>query len=149
MSQILSYVAIYDTFTLVRNLMLITSDLPEHIVSDASSYAAKNGLTFDKLVIEALIQYILAKNSDESLLLLAIQRAAQLPAGHEFTVKQLMSDMWDNIESPKSFGREFKKKVINAQIASEKGKNSSNQSIYVTYASAAKQAMQFTAPTGW
>lgn len=110
--------------------MLITSNIDERIVAEVLSYITKNGQTFDDVISDALSLYIHDRNSDEAILQLAIQKTLQLSPGSNFTVKQLMSDKWDDIESPKSFGREFKKRVLETRCASLNGKTSSNQAIY-------------------
>lgn len=126
--------------------MFITTDIDESVVAEALSYASKNGQTFNEVISDALSLYIHDKNSDEAILNIAIQRAAALPHGEEFTIKKLMSDLWDNIESPRSFGREFKKRVTNMMVASQKGVNSSNQVVYIATIVGGREAEQYAIP---
>lgn len=60
----------------------------------------------------------------------AIGRAADQEAGNTFTLKGILGGIWGDIRSPRSFGRKFKKAMIELDIAEVTGKQADNKLIY-------------------
>ncbi|MEM8059637.1 DUF1413 domain-containing protein [Morganella morganii subsp. sibonii] len=112
--------------------MRITVEISDHTVKEALNYASDNCTEFEEIVSKALKLYIQDQRCDESTLAIALDRAYNFEPGKEFTLRQLLSDIWDRVESPRSFGRTFKEKVERSGHARVIGTNSSNQTIYVS-----------------
>ncbi|ALO35411.1 hypothetical protein CMT41_12295 [Colwellia sp. MT41] len=63
----------------------------------------------------------------------AIMRAEHLKEGDEFTLKDLFKGDeagWEDVRSPRSFGRKFKKEMLDLEIAEIAGKKADNKIIY-------------------
>ncbi len=71
----------------------------------------------------------LEKDQDE-LLKEAIFRSSYKKAGDTFTLKAILTGLWDDIQSPRAFGRKFKKAMIEWNIAEVSGKQPDNKLIY-------------------
>ena len=71
----------------------------------------------------------LEKDQDE-LLKEAIFRAAHEKTGDTFILKAILSSSWGDIQSPRAFGRKFKKAMIEWNIAEVTGKQADNKLIY-------------------
>lgn len=112
--------------------MRITVEISDHIVKEALNYASDNYTGFEEIVSKALTLYIQDQRCDESTLAIALDRAYNFEQGKEFTLRQLLSDIWDRVESPRSFGRTFKEKAERNGHARAIGTNSSNQTVYVS-----------------
>jgi len=96
----------------------------------------KNLLVSSELAGEPLDEHIASKLdeltssalSDSTLLDMALKRVNEIPNNQTFTLKEIMNDVWDQIESPRSFGRLFKKKSV--YLANYEGVNPSNKAVY-------------------
>jgi hypothetical protein len=70
---------------------------------------------------------------EENTLMAAIIRAEHLKEGDEFTLKDLFKGgkaEWEDVRSPRSFGRKFKKEILGLEIAEIAGKKADNKLIY-------------------
>lgn len=113
--------------------------MPLTIVVTLEDGQVKNLLTSSELAGETLDQHIASKLdelassalTDSHILEMALKRVREMHDGTQFTLKEIMSDVWDQIESPKSFGRLFKKK--SAPYAAYRGVTPSNKAIYERY----------------
>ncbi|MEW9026032.1 hypothetical protein [Klebsiella pneumoniae] len=99
----------------------------------------KNLLASSELAGEPLDQHIVSKLdelsssalTDSAILEIALKRVMAMPDNTFFSLKEILSDVWDQIESPKSFGRLFKQK--SSHYAAYEGVNSSNKATYRKY----------------
>jgi hypothetical protein len=71
----------------------------------------------------------LEKDQDE-LFKEAILRASYQKKGDTFTLKEILANLWNDIQSPRAFGRKFKKAMIEWNIAEVTGKRADNKLIY-------------------
>jgi hypothetical protein len=69
---------------------------------------------------------------EEQLVLLqqAVYYASCMTVGKSFTVKEIFSEEWGNVTSPRVFGRKFKKVMTKLNIAEVTGKQADNKLIY-------------------
>lgn len=70
---------------------------------------------------------------EENTLMAAMMRAEHLKEGDEFTLKDLFKGgkaEWEDVRSPRSFGRKFKKEILGLEIAEIAGKKADNKIIY-------------------
>lgn len=68
-----------------------------------------------------------------ALLSQAMYCAAHLKEGDTFTLKELFKRFeaeWEDVKSPRSFGRKFKKEILKLEIAEIAGKKADNKIIY-------------------
>ncbi|MBA6338694.1 hypothetical protein H4J57_15995 [Colwellia sp. BRX8-7] len=96
-------------FELLKEVKDTEADLSEHIASK--------------------LWQCLEKDQDE-LLKEAIFRAAHEKKGDTFILKAILSSSWGDIQSPRAFGRKFKKAMIEWNIAEVTGKQADNKLIY-------------------
>jgi hypothetical protein len=70
---------------------------------------------------------------EDNTLMAAMMRAEHLKEGDEFTLKDLFKGgkaEWEDVRSPRSFGRKFKKGILGLEIAEIAGKKADNKLIY-------------------
>lgn len=106
----------------------IVLDLEDYLVKNLLSSCEVAGEQLNEHIISILESHSASATSDSELLKLALNRVKEMPNGQEFTLKEVMADVWDQIESPRAFGRLFKKQ--SSYLASHQGVNSSNKAIY-------------------
>lgn len=114
------------------SLLNLNLSLPQALVLEALKEAEHQKSNLSDYVTQALDDYI-ARNSEEAkrhLFEEALGRALYTKAGDTFTLKELMLNIWDHIDSPKAFGREFKHAVLTLGIAEVAGKKADNKLIY-------------------
>ncbi|MBN3097748.1 DUF1413 domain-containing protein [Pectobacterium brasiliense] len=111
--------------------MNISLEIDDNIAKSLLDESCKSSQSFNEYVSSVLENHVSSVTSDENILSVAIQRAAQLPIGSKFILKELIGDMWESVESPKSFGRTFKKR--SSHIVKHVGVTSSNKALYERY----------------
>lgn len=111
--------------------MNVNLDLDDHLVKNIIDESLRSSQSFNEYIALALADHMSSRMSDEKIMSIAIAKVEGLQDGDKFTLKDLIGDMWDSIESPKAFGREFKKKA--AHVARHTGVTSSNKACYEKY----------------
>lgn len=103
-------------------------NVDESLLSNLLNSSQMAGEDLDEHIISILTSHSTSVLSDSKLLEIALDRARALSDGTEFTLKELLSDRWEQIDSPRAFGRLFKKKA--AFFANHERVNSSNKAVY-------------------
>lgn len=114
------------------SLLNLNLSLPQELVLEALKEAEHQKSNLSDYVTQALDNYI-ARNSEEGKRHLfgeALFRALHTKAGDTFTLKELLGEIWDDVDSPKAFGRKFKHAVLTLGIAEVAGKQADNKLIY-------------------
>lgn len=111
--------------------MNINLEIDDNLAKSLLDVSCKSYQSFNEYILSVLENHMSSVTSDENILSIAIQRAEQLPIGSKFILKELISDMWESVESPKSFGRTFKKR--SSHIVTHVGVTSSNKALYERY----------------
>lgn len=114
------------------SLLNLNLSLPQALVLEALKEAEHQESNLSDYVTQALGDYI-ARNSEEEKRHQfgeALFRALHKKAGDTFTLKDLMGEIWDDIDSPKAFGRKFKHAALTLGIAEVAGKQADNKLIY-------------------
>lgn len=114
-----------------KNIMNINLEIDDSIAKSLLDASCKSSQSFNEYISSVLENHISSVTSDENILAVAIQRAEQLSIGTQFILKDLIGDMWESVESPKSFGRTFKKR--SSHIVTHMGVTSSNKALYERY----------------
>lgn len=111
--------------------------LPQNLVLDLLKEAEKEMIDLSLHIANKL--YLVNENSadqmEENILAEAIINAEHLKEGDEFTLKDLFKGKvgraeWEDVRSPRSFGRKFKKEILGLEIAVIAGKKADNKLIY-------------------
>ena len=114
--------------------MKILVDIPDDTALHAFSLSLKgkpfSEFNLDEFINQLLNDYIADESSSLNFLTLAIERVRGLNPGDVFTLTQLLSDVWHNIEQPKSFGRMFKREALKLSLVKSLDPTSSNKSQY-------------------
>ncbi|EPB9884035.1 DUF1413 domain-containing protein [Yersinia enterocolitica] len=111
--------------------MNINLEIDDNIAKSLLDASYKSSQSFNEYISSVLENHLSSVTSDEKILSVAMQRAEQLKSGSRFTLKELIGDIWESVESPKSFGRTFKK--ISSHIVKHVGVTSSNKALYERY----------------
>ncbi|MGM3159175.1 DUF1413 domain-containing protein (plasmid) [Dickeya undicola] len=108
--------------------MNINLEIDDNLAKNILDASCKSSQSFNEYISSVLENHVSSVMSDENILAVAIQRARELEIGSQFVLKDLIGDMWESIESPKSFGRTFKKRA--SGIVRHVGVTSSNKARY-------------------
>jgi hypothetical protein len=111
--------------SLPQNLVLEVLSLINEKDIDLSDYIASQ--------LQAAVQFEslgLDYQEQEALLQQAVYSASAMTVGKSFTVKEIFSEEWGNVTSPRVFGRKFKKVMTKLNIAEVTGKQADNKLIY-------------------
>ncbi|WP_105587904.1 DUF1413 domain-containing protein [Cronobacter sakazakii] len=111
--------------------MNINLEIDDNLAKNILDASCKSSQSFNEYISSVLENHVSSVMSDENILSIAIKRAEQLAIGSQFILKELISDMWESVESPKSFGRTFKKS--SSHIVKHVGVTSSNKALYERY----------------
>lgn len=111
--------------------MNINLEIDDIVAKNLLEASCSSSQSFNEYISSVLENHLSSIMSDEKILSVAIRRAEELPIGKNFTLKELLGDIWESIESPKSFGRTFKKK--SSHIVKHVGVTSSNKALYERY----------------
>lgn len=108
----------------LSNVMLIANKL-ELSIEDALSFSLKNQ-------VEAQVERENEdKKVDQSCLMnTALHNAFMLDEGYEFSITDLLGDAWTQVESPRAFGRYFRKQLESLEIGVLSYKTLENKAIY-------------------
>lgn len=110
--------------------MIIQFDGDEQLIRDLLNLAQAQDKKLNDVMHDALRSHLQSQTTDEELLAKAIERVTQLPNGEVFVLKDLIHDVWDQIEIPRVFGRDFRAKVEGLGLAIHTGTTSSNKAQY-------------------
>ena len=111
----------------MSNLNLNIS-LPQSLVLELLKEAEHEKVDLSDHIADKLIQSLEVEQRD--LFEEAVFRAEHAKAGDTFTLKGILLDSWGDIQSPRAFGRKFKKAMIESNIAEVTGKQADNKLIY-------------------
>ena len=109
--------------------------LPQELVLDLLKEAEKERIDLSLHIANKLhsVNEYSTDVIEENTLAEAILRAEHIKEGDEFTLKDLFKDgraAWEAVRSPRSFGRKFKKEILDLEIAEIAGKKADNKLIY-------------------
>lgn len=120
-----------------RTTLNLNISLPQELVLKLLKEAEKEMIDLS-LHIANKLDSSLDEISDDlkhegNTLMAAMMRAVNLKEGDEFTLKDLFKGgeaEWEDVRSPRSFGRKFKKEILGLEIAVIAGKKADNKLIY-------------------
>jgi len=119
----------------MSNLNLNIS-LPQELVLDVLNLINEKGIDLSDYIASQLQVGVLKESlgldyqEQEALLQQAVFSASGMTVGKSFTVKEIFSEKWGNVTSPRVFGRKFKKVMTKLNIAEVTGKQADNKLIY-------------------
>jgi hypothetical protein len=111
----------------MSNLNLNIS-LPQNLVLELLKEAEHEKIDLSNHIANKLIQSL--EVEQRYLFEEAILRAEKQNAGNTFTLKGILLNLWGDIQSPRAFGRKFKKAMVELNIAEVTGKQPDNKLIY-------------------
>lgn len=108
-------------------------------LSNATLIADKLGVSIEDAINVSLknhVQFLAKKENEDkkmdqsSLLNRALHNAFMLEEGSEFSLTDLLGDAWSQVESPRAFGRYFRKELESLEIGLLSHKTIENKAIY-------------------